>query len=387
MGRIGDFKRWVQGFAAILLGLWLILAAASGPALAQGANCNQLNRQLTALNRNADFRDLGSNSAEAQQLAQQLQQAESQFVRQGCQAEVNAGGRLSRECRSLARSILNGRKRYAALKARVDTGQAVDQQREAILLQIARFSCQSRSRATYTEQIRTPQGNDSPFSSFLDRLFGRDDQLIENDDPYFNRSTLRTVCVRSCDGYYWPVSFSTVAEYLPDDAARCSTECPGANVQLYYYHNPGETADQMVNLDGVPYTQLPNAFRYRKEYDPSCACKTKIDYGSITLTGSDQSETGRAMVEINGLSFPLPRRDPRNITKVISASVTYVPLPRPRPVLPGEPGASTQPTADPAFTRLSAATRNKLRLIESHGRAVRIVGPNTPYVQAAEEGS
>ena len=49
--------------------------------------------------------------------------------------------------------------------------------------------------------------------------------------------------------------------------------CPAAEVALYTYHNPGEEVAQAVSLGGRPYTELPNAFAYRKAMDKTCSCR------------------------------------------------------------------------------------------------------------------
>ncbi len=41
-----------------------------------------------------------------------------------------------------------------------------------------------------------------------------------------------------------------------------------------YYDNPGQEPEQMVNLQGEPYTALPTAFAYRTAYDRANSCKT-----------------------------------------------------------------------------------------------------------------
>jgi uncharacterized protein DUF2865 len=84
--------------------------------------------------------------------------------------------------------------------------------------------------------------------------------------------TYRTMCVRLCDGYYWPVSFATSKERFEHDVATCAKSC-GASVALYYYANPGGEPGDMVSLDGRPYTSLGTAFLYRATYDPSCKCR------------------------------------------------------------------------------------------------------------------
>ena len=81
--------------------------------------------------------------------------------------------------------------------------------------------------------------------------------------------TFRTVCVRSCDGAYFPISFATVPARFPDDEKTCKALCPAADATLFAYRNPGEDMNQAVSISGQPYTSSPNAFRFRQEFNPS----------------------------------------------------------------------------------------------------------------------
>ena len=85
--------------------------------------------------------------------------------------------------------------------------------------------------------------------------------------------TYRTVCVRSCDGGYFPVSFATSPARFADDERQCKALCPATEAELYAYQNPGQDITQAVSTTGAPYTALPNAFKFRTEFNPSCACK------------------------------------------------------------------------------------------------------------------
>lgn len=93
----------------------------------------------------------------------------------------------------------------------------------------------------------------------------------KSDRPRSQYGSYRTVCVRLCDGYYWPVSFTASKGSFRADAQICKSSC-GAPTKLFYYSNPGQTPDQMVDLRGRPYANLEQAFAYRKAYNPSCTC-------------------------------------------------------------------------------------------------------------------
>ncbi len=87
-------------------------------------------------------------------------------------------------------------------------------------------------------------------------------------------ATYRTVCVRLCDGGYFPISFATTRNHFSEDEAVCQHSC-GAPVRLYVYRNPGGIPDYMHDLDGNAYTELTTAFLFRSSYNPACTCRPR----------------------------------------------------------------------------------------------------------------
>lgn len=83
--------------------------------------------------------------------------------------------------------------------------------------------------------------------------------------------TYRTYCVRLCDGYYWPISFSTTSDQFDRDAETCQTSC-GSPARLFVHRIPGGGPGTMVSLAGLPYTSLKSAFLFRTRYDEQCKC-------------------------------------------------------------------------------------------------------------------
>ena len=83
---------------------------------------------------------------------------------------------------------------------------------------------------------------------------------------------VRTLCVRLCDGFYWPLSYATSADHVARDAVKCETSCPG-RARLFLHRNPGEDASDMRDRDGQPYRQFEFAFLYRTQYIPDCTCR------------------------------------------------------------------------------------------------------------------
>ena len=173
----------------------------------------------------------------------------------------------------------------------------------------------------------------------------------------------------------------------------CQASCTTTPVELYFYNNPGEEPEQMRNQFGEPYSALPTAFAYRDALDtsPSASCKVapRSDGTLSVATGTDGSE--RTMLEVSGVRFPMPMRDPRGVAPIAAAAaetpipaplevanLVSVPLPRPRPAGPGET-AVTRPVQDAADA--------ELRLVQFGNKVVRVVGPDTPYAQPVGAGS
>ena len=94
-------------------------------------------------------------------------------------------------------------------------------------------------------------------ATFLDNLFGNNNSNPlppVTGDLGAQSGTFRTVCVRTCDGAYFPVSFATVPARFPDDERTCKALCPAAEATLFTYRNPGEDINQAVSINGQPYS-------------------------------------------------------------------------------------------------------------------------------------
>jgi len=168
---------------------------------------------------------------------------------------------------------------------RGNSGADRENQRRSVLIALAQNSC-GPQYANMLQQQPGPGG-------FLNNLFGGNtnnpnvNPNVPNADVGPQSGTYRTVCVRTCDGSYFPISFATVPQRFADDEKTCKAECPASDAALYAYRNPGEDINQAVSINGAPYTALPNAFRYRQEFTPTCACKLPGQTWSDALKNVD----------------------------------------------------------------------------------------------------
>lgn len=85
----------------------------------------------------------------------------------------------------------------------------------------------------------------------------------------------RTMCVRMCDGYVFPVGNLRGRADLPTHQTACTSACPGADTQLFTLgaglglEDPG--AARSVK-DGTSYRALRTALLFRKDRVKDCSC-------------------------------------------------------------------------------------------------------------------
>ncbi len=156
--------------------------------------------------------------------------------------------------------------------------------------------------------------------SFFSVLFGERDEPSAGDeqtsdplDPELAAQmsgTYRTLCVRTCDGYFFPISFQASRGRLKTDANVCSALCPGTETRLFF-HGAGQEAENAVAADnGEPITKLPNAFLYRTKVVSGCACG-RPDPRLLPAAAGGLAGRVRDMARfIDPASLPLPKTRP-----------------------------------------------------------------------------
>ena len=132
------------------------------------------------------------------------------------------------------------------------------------------------------------------------------------DRGFAGNGTYRTLCVRTCDGYYFPISFSTTSEHFPQDARSCEALCPGTEARLFYHPNPGGAPENMTSITGEQYTSLPTAFQYRTSIDSACTCRPPGGYAAVAALQSPQPIVDDPTAP-PPLARPAPGEDPETL--------------------------------------------------------------------------
>jgi len=322
-----------------------IIVTGSAIALAQSANpaCQRLEAQLTSLDRG------NSDPARADQIrrvedAVNRQQFEvdkqvAQARRMGCE---NSGffsifNNPPPQCGALNRQIDQQRGNLDRMQNELErlNGGTTERaaQRQSLLIALGNNGCgqQYRSAALAGQQ-----------GGFFDRLFGNSGFFSAPSGAM--GGTFRTICVRTCDGYYYPISFATTSDRFRDDEQTCQRMCPAAEVWLYTYHNPGEEVAQSVSLNGRLYTELPTAFSYRKAFNAACSCRRPGESWASALKVNGPDDTvapGDVVVtEQNAKQLSQPRIGADG--KPIRSD------PRAKAAMPAGPAAEAPVEVDPA---------------------------------------
>ena len=264
-------------------------AAAWAQAPSASPACQRLEGQLTALDRGNSDPGRAAQIRQAEDAVQRQQFEVDKLVAQSRRMGCNNSGFFSiftptsPQCGPLNRRIEDQRDALDRMQNQLEQlqGGTTERaaQRQSILIALADNNCgqQYRAAARAGEQ-----------GGFFDRLFGGGTIFSPQPNGPMG-GTYRTVCVRTCDGYYFPISFETTPDRFRDDEAACQRMCPAAEVQLYTYHNPGEEMSQAVSLNGRLYTELPAAFQYRKALSPACSCRRPGESWSeaLRVNGND----------------------------------------------------------------------------------------------------
>lgn len=248
----------------------------SGVALAQapGPACQRLEAQLASLDRGNADPARADQIRRAEDAVNRQQSEVDRLVAQSRQLGCESSGLFSifntppPQCSGLTRQIDQKRTSLDNMQMSLEqlnggTSERASQ-RQSLLMALSSNGCGAQYNAAANAGAR---------DGFFDQLFGNSNATVNSTAPGAVGGTYRTICVRTCDGFYYPISYATSSERFRDDEQTCQRMCPASEVQLYTYHNPGEEVAQAVSLNGQPYTALPTAFSYRKALNPACSCR------------------------------------------------------------------------------------------------------------------
>jgi hypothetical protein len=267
----------------------LTLAFAPDPAVAQGVDCARLPAQIAALEGPAPVRR-NRNAGAARRLSVDLNRAIGHARALGCDRPQIPffGPGAPPQCPGLNAQIQQMQANLGQLQS--GSGQADRAAARADL--IARYNAYCRGAVQAATQPRQ--------RGFFEQLFSGGDLLPHpppNPIPFSDqppveeggpRGGSQAVCVRSCDGGFFPLSVSARGADPDRLTNLCQALCPNVQVSVFT-RSPNSEISTAVSLDnGAPYSTLPNASRFQKTFDSACTCKPPDQSWVEALAGAER---------------------------------------------------------------------------------------------------
>jgi hypothetical protein len=377
---IASFSRRLLACIALLGGVALNFPAlaqmAPGPQGGPPVNpiCPRLEAQLATIDRGGSGDPARDDQIRRYQDAAARQQSEldrvtMQAKRMGCDSSgfFSLFNNQSAQCGPVNTQIQQMRQNLDQITGSLERlrsggggGGGQDGQRRSVLIALAQNNCGPQ----YANAAPPPPSSSGP-GNFFANLFGGGNnnpaQSLPPPSPEMAApsGTYRTVCVRSCDGGYFPISFATVPTRFPDDERTCKALCPATEATLFTYRNPGEDINQAVSVNGQNYSSLPNAFRFRTEFNPTCSCKAPGQTWADALKSIDDKTTAAEQGDIIVTEESAKRMQQRSQGKAA-----------PPVKKGGSPATADSSTAAPEASPPAATTGTS-----SDNKQIRSVGP------------
>jgi hypothetical protein len=350
--------QWRLSSAYLALSVFTLLTA-TVEAQSQAIDCARLQQQLVLANNGGTEQFV----AAARKQSMELQRTAAYAHQLGCD---QPGGFFSaappQQCGALNARLgqMRGNLTQLQIASRGDSGRAE---------LVARYNAYCRGGA----QTAAVQPQQPPRQrSFFESLFGGGqedrpppppanvptDPALEDgtaqDDGINAHGGSQAVCVRSCDGGFFPLPLSS--HHSADSLTEmCEALCPGAEVSVYT-RNPDSEIKTAVSIHGTPYMDLPNALKFQKTFDATCSCRPPGKSWAEALVNAEavlgNQRKGDIMVTPEkSAEMARPKIDPK-----ARMSIQTDPLPVVAPAADA-PKSPLAPTSAGSDTAPDAATR------------------------------
>ncbi|UVK45573.1 DUF2865 domain-containing protein [Mesorhizobium sp. AR07] len=327
---------WKQAHAAVLLGLLLSSGWVAEPQAASRV-CRQLEADLAAASRAGGGGPMMIRKYDAaiERQREQISKARGQANSAGCGFSLFS--RNINQCAGLNATIDRMNANLDALQGKrerlADSGSRRDRGR--ILAALDAKGCRDDTvapRRAPQQEANREDGN----ANLFDQLFGGNsrqpdtvDTLDQPDDPGEERNVrvlnqpgvpdfpsvggeFHTSCVRTCDGYFFPMSNSASTSDFERDQKNCESSCPGTEMQVFYSRGmDDDSANMTSSVTGRPYSELPTAYLYKQSNmsrPPACGCNAAQNFQII---GGNPPNPEQSRPETDAAPFiPVPVSKP-----------------------------------------------------------------------------
>lgn len=320
---ISPGKLIISSFTLVLItAIPSLLSVQNAEAQTRAAICRSLSAQLASLPSGSS----GGNAAEfrkydqaVRQQAAQVKKTQSIARRSRCTGFGifnSKSAQCNRVMSTLRKMEANLQQLSRKRSQAAPSGANNNRIRQRIIKDMQRNRCSSKQ--TELRDAKASEQTKPARKTIVEQVFGsktynergqRTDSGNNGQILSIRGGTYRTLCVRKTDGYYFPISFSTVKDRFDKDQATCQSMCPGTNVELYHHKMPSEDSEDMVSyLTGKEYAKEPFAFAYRKsvDLDQKCRFATENRVQSIETASNELGEQPKS----TKIGTPVWREDP-----------------------------------------------------------------------------
>jgi hypothetical protein len=390
----------MKGAGLKLTHLLALLAALAGSAVAETQSqaasraCRQLEAELAAT------RGGGGGPGIVRKYDDAIQRQREQLAKaRGRASDANCGftlfSRNVSQCAAINASIQRMNANLDTLqakRARLAAG-GTQRDRGRILAALDANGCRDDEIAPRRAPLREA-ARDNGGGNLFEQLFGRQDQQFETpdaanvpdaadvpeDDPSVRNirriinqpdgmdlprlgGEFHTMCVRTCDGYFFPMSNAASVGDFERDQKNCESSCPGTEMQVFYSRGMDDDSGSMTSsATGQPYSELPTAYLYKQanySRPPTCGCNAQASNGNFTIIGGNPPNPEQSQPE--------------------NEATPFIPMPAVKP----DPGADPETLANAeggldqdAIKRLTTkAPVSPVSALPPDQRKVRVVGP------------
>jgi hypothetical protein len=280
---------------AITLAVIVMVAAPGAPASADSRLCRQLEAELAAAVNGGGSAAVPKYDDAIARQRDELAKARRQARDRRCSFSLLGDG--VRQCAVLNATIEKMAINLEALQHKrghlAGDGQ---KSQERLLASLEANGCRDGAIAgrqlppPIKGELETPDrltGFDGMLPPLDEELEGRIRRVIDGGDGQelqeLGRS-YRTTCVRTCDGYFFPMSYAASLADFERDQKSCNARCPGTEMQVFFHEEdprrvlaPGadDSARMISTVTGTRYSELPSAYLYKSLDAPrpeGCGC-------------------------------------------------------------------------------------------------------------------
>ncbi|MBT1154914.1 DUF2865 domain-containing protein [Aminobacter anthyllidis] len=325
---------------------WLLAAAlsmlATGSSLAASAQCLELEAELASLPKQAtgSFAQPDEFSAAANTQQDQIDLARIRASDLGCGRAIS--GDIIAQCATLNAKIaamednlgkLNGQSAHPNRNVRRERIRILD------AMQIAGCNDQADEPEEATDNDPSEdrvgatiiRGGNTTTLSFNESY---PQHIVVRRSQQQGVGEYRTLCVRTCDGYFFPMSNAADLSDFQRDEKNCEASCPGTEIELFYHMNAGQPQESMVSArSGQPYRNLATAYRYKRvdlPRVPACGCNVSLNRNFSVIAGEGRpvpsAPQAKPAEEPQTPVTPRPAPDPNR--KVRAVGPAFLPDPQ-----------------------------------------------------------